>query len=1009
MTETEDRPEFSALKEQFLTVCRELELSPAKADIAWRGFQAVRRQCLIDTQPMKWLACSVYVACWLCPHMSPTPCEKALPTEIVRSFKIPLLRFFSNLRKWVEMANMSSRCQILVNFPPSTSLLEEKFLFFPVSKMENSFAVSTVLYDRFEFLFNKVFAEQKRKNRSFRPRRRTKKIRVSSGSNDFNMDTLKSFSWILYCAIRKNAIGTSDNLILGYSFLLCMFDTVIHNLADSDRKHLLDQAICEMLRDMDFIHSFSKYCGVSVLDVKFTRAEWWTPRLKALMEDRVLAGNPASLLGLLDQDNFSENLTSINDMYVQLLLRRGDLDERIFLNQAVRKQILPEMKTGYETAESGVDDLDSTDEEFSDRVKENNCPGLDNVTLTPLTLKYANESPTLRAFGTSIVAASRSTNPEIIRQSTNVSNVDSLNYFLQITFTQVAPNPLTYIFDTTKRLGDLYVTEVVKNDDESTYENIEKSTAQLHRTYIDALFVRLLTKLVRFERARCSLLELTESVVQDEFVRSLYGTCVEVVHFSYNPTRLFPWALEHVIKLSAFSYFKMIEIIIKIEPEFSREMIKQLNRIEERVLEELAWVEGSVFWLYKEGFLIPSALEINLATPRITHYYRPKRGQIPVFTHKDGPSQRFSVNQASAPKTACRRLNLDNVSSCIRLNTTCQSKANADSVIKISSISLPRGKFISKSPVKFEAATTSGTNALVLSKKSSDGTTKGRTIMVLGSVTRSIMTLFIKKVYHLAAVRLNHLCERFHASEPVKLQTWALFERIVMKHTEVFKGRHVDQIIICSLFLTTKMMRREVSFRDILYFYRLQPQAHSYIYRRVLMDPVGTKGAEEEVDSDAVEHPLEKVYGDITRFYNNIFCTLVEDDVKAMFTPETDKHGNTPSSPIPSLKTCGSFRKAISKGIYLSPLKLVASPGGTIRPIRYCVERSPVKDLRAINSVIETTADRINERTVSTHVGLARVPSCRRVLFGSYRGTPQSSPHQQVQKKVHQLNLGTKQ
>ncbi|KFD58617.1 hypothetical protein M514_00310 [Trichuris suis] len=943
MADVEERPEVSELEEEFMNICRKLELSPAKSDIAWRGFQAVRRQCLIETHPMKWLACSVYVACWLCPHMSPTPCHRALPTEIVRVFKIPLLRFFTNLRKWVEMANMSSRCQHLV------------------SKMENSFAVSTVLYDKFAFMFNKVFVGSDKTKRT-RGRRRSKKIRVESGNGDLNLDKLKSFCWILYSTIRKHVNGTSDNVILGYCFLLCMFDTIVHNLAESDRKHMLDEGICEMLRGVDFIQAFSTYCDVSVLDVKFIRAEWWTPRMKLLIEDNVLTANPVTLLGLLDQDNFTDNLNSINDMYVQMLLRRGDLDERIFLNPVLRTQILPELGNDYEVVESSVDEHDnSTDEEFNDRLKESSSPTTDPVTLTPLTYDYSKDNPTAKAFGGSIIETSRSTNPEIIRQSTNISNVDSLNYYLQITFAQVAPNPLTYIFDTTKRLGDLYVSEVTK----------------------------------------------VESIVQDEFVRSLYGNCIEVVHFSYNPTRLFPWVLDHVVKLGAFNYFKIIEIIIKIEPEFSREMIKQLNRIEERVLEELAWVEGSVFWLYKEGFTIPSALEINLSTPRITHYYRPKRGQIPVFSQRDGPSQRFSVNQGTPPKSACRRLNLDNVSSCIRLNTTCQGKGTADSVIKISSISLPRGKLIPKPPVKLEASSmATTTSTLVLSKKLPEGTVTGRTFMLLGTVTRSIMTLFIKKVYHLAAVRLNHLCDRFHASEPVKLQTWALFERIVMTHTEVFKGRHVDQIIICCLFLTTKMMRREVSFRDILFCYRFQPQAHSEIYRQVLMDPVTKKGENDQMDSDSIEHSVEKVYDDITRFYNTIFYALVEEDVKAMFTPDADKHSNTPSSPIPSLKISGSFRKAISKGIYLSPLKPAASPGGNIRPIRYTVERSPVKELRAINSVVETTADRINERTMSTHVGLTRVPSCRRMLFGPYRGTSQSNAHQQVHRKVQQFHVG---
>lgn len=64
---------------------------------------------------------------------------------------------------------------------------------------------------------------------------------------------------------------------------------------------------------------------------------------------------------------------------------------------------------------------------------------------------------------------------------------------------------------------------------------------------------------------------------------------------TYGSERHFPWSIE-TIQMPAVNFYKIIEVVVRAEPELSRDMVKHLNRCEERVLEELAWSVDSPLW-----------------------------------------------------------------------------------------------------------------------------------------------------------------------------------------------------------------------------------------------------------------------------------------------------------------------------------------------------------------------------------------------------------------------------
>lgn len=58
---------------------------------------------------------------------------------------------------------------------------------------------------------------------------------------------------------------------------------------------------------------------------------------------------------------------------------------------------------------------------------------------------------------------------------------------------------------------------------------------------------------------------------------------------------IFPWVLD-ALNVSAYHLFKVIELVVRAEPEFPREIVKHMNAVEEACLEELTWKSRSPLW-----------------------------------------------------------------------------------------------------------------------------------------------------------------------------------------------------------------------------------------------------------------------------------------------------------------------------------------------------------------------------------------------------------------------------
>ena len=87
------------------------------------------------------------------------------------------------------------------------------------------------------------------------------------------------------------------------------------------------------------------------------------------------------------------------------------------------------------------------------------------------------------------------------------------------------------------------------------------------------------------------------------------------------------------------------------------------------------------------------------------------------------------------------------------------------------------------------------------------------------------LSLFMRKFYNLAFVRLEHLCHGCNITEEsFKRKIWTTFETAIREHTELFKGRHLDQNIMCSLYICWKKENHKKGVKDEKIFSKIIQQ-----------------------------------------------------------------------------------------------------------------------------------------------------------------------------------------
>ncbi|KAK8737179.1 hypothetical protein OTU49_004828 [Cherax quadricarinatus] len=502
---------------------------------------------------------------------------------------------------------------------------------------------------------------------------------------------------------------------------------------------------------------------------------------------------------------------------------------------------------------------------------------------------------------------------------------------------------------------------------------------------------------------------------EDLFHRTLFTCCLEIVLKSYNDPRRFPWSLQ-VGRVEPYYFIRIIEPVIRSEKQsdnqLSRELVKHLKGIEEQILDSLAWKAESPLWqiLLPGNMNIPSCQDVNFSDQLETEINPAVTSSITLGSNPVSPasklvndkannlqlsplstiSERFQspVGQSSARRT------LFPASTCSSLEppatltfTRAAGLCNRLTPVSTASPTVHKPSSIITVQVKENGVTTlytvptSNTGSATAGDGSEESPFEG--VSEATNVDKKkdkpkrhgSLALFCRKFYTLANMRLRELCDRLDITDKeLRKKIWTCFEHSVIHYTELMRDRHMDQMIMCAIYITCKVTGNDRIFQEIMKHYRNQPQAASHVYRSVLISRSTASQASVKAEGDSRHHggsappptPSQMTgtstsfdseeRGDLISFYNQVYVQ----QMKAFaFKFRAAQEGELPPlSPLPVVRhTPVSPRRRISSNhsVFINTLSPVK--GSTAmsprKPLPYYFNRSPAKDLRVINTMLK--------------------------------------------------------
>ncbi|XP_040014805.1 retinoblastoma-like protein 1 [Xiphias gladius] len=999
------RMEESSVRRGLETLCQELNMDEQTAAAAMENFTAIWNTYTLEGEVVHWLACSLYAACRK--GSTPTVGKGLMEgncvslTRILRSSKLSLIQFFSKMRKWADMSNLSQDFRLRME------------------RLERNFEVSTVIFRKFEPIFMDMFQNPQGGEPPRQPRSRKHRRLPCHISDVFK------FCWTLFVYTKGNFRMIGDDLVNSYHLLLCCLDLVFGNaLLCANRKDLINptfRGLPALYRADGHVSAdepppcvLERLCELHdglVVEAKGIKQHYFKPYIQKLFEKQILKGHGELLTELLDPQNFIDNNKAINREYEEYVLTVGDFDERVFLGADADEEIGTPRKVVQEPSASQT----TTQNQLQQHVEKSGSL----APSTPLTGRvYLKEKDLL-------VTPVSSATQSVSRVQSMVAGLRTApsDHLMQI-FRSCSRNPTESILARVKTLGQLFKEHYTNDSEDTPGSHIDFAENRLKLAEI--LYYKILENVLVQETKRLQGKDMSVLLEQDIFHCSLMACCLEVVLFSYSSQRTFPWIIS-VFKLAPFYFFKVIEVFIRSEEGLSRDMVKHLNSIEEQVLESRAWTADSALWsaLKAAGNKVPTVEEVNFSSSLDTgsgsgaisggQSHLPLVALSPIIhprirefrsglgsARKDVPPSPLSVHDrysSPAAGSAKRRLFGDDP-------PAPTSGLNPG----VSPLSSPakRLTFGSSSTLKI-GAQGAQTTVLSIPLQVSAGVNNDRAIALIpvqpcdssGAVTAQFLltaspsrvisapttsdpqtgigrprrtgslALFFRKVYHLASVRLRDLCVKLDIPSELRGKIWTCFEHALVHCTDLMKDRHLDQLLLCSIYIISKITKDTHTFQDIMKCYRSQPQASSHVYRSVLLrhtpreqvadenmevDPVsGGESAEKtsqgsgEANSD---QSGQEERGDLIQFYNTVFVLKMK-SFALRYAAHDNRVDAPPLSPFPSVRALPLSPRRVSQrhSLYVSPHK---NSAGCLTPNSYTyrINSSPSKELSDINRMI---------------------------------------------------------
>ncbi|XP_076162239.1 retinoblastoma-like protein 1 isoform X2 [Ptiloglossa arizonensis] len=969
-------------------LCQKLNMDATAASEAWKSYESIRQNYTLEGDQLHWIGCALYVAC----RKSSIPTVGKTGTNVegncvsltrlLQLCNLPLIQFFTKSKSWADMANMPQDFRS------------------KIEKLEGNFSVSMVIFKKYQPIFTDIFKDPV-DDISRPPRSRRHKAMPCTPARVFE------FCWTLFICIKGAFPDISDDLVNSYHLLLVCCDLIYSNALLANRKDLLNPnfpGLPHNFNDENYIPPQTANCIVSLLcecheaiavEAKAIKEYYLKNHINQLFKDRVLHGDQSNFSGILEALNFDGNNKAINKVYEQHVLSVGDFDERIFLADWRRIRLngissleivggdIAYSKLSKHISMKGHDasnnigsptqmmNISDLQEQF--QMKREQYSGIQHLAPpTPLTGRGYLRPKDI----TNVTPVSTATQSVIRLQAMLAGQTSPSENLLQI-LNSCSQDVKSLVESKVKEIGEQFCA----NYNKSTNASESTSDFGKKRLYLgQTLFYRLLEMILNDEKRKKPNYDVTNLLMNEVFIQCLFACCLEIVIYSYKSNdKVFPWIL-NALNLDAYYFYKVIEIIVRAEDQLSRDVVKHLNQIEEKILESLAWQSDSPLWgaIQSTSEGVPSCEEVSLpgtletVDPNIPGQPVLRRIALDRGTHHDvqqspisSASERFQ-SPVAASGIAKKRLFPD-------------TRISGQSVLRVAGQSVLPSKVL----------TIDGNPRILLlpepitvprSSNAPTTSTPMQTITVNREPAKPKRTgsvaLFFRKFYNLASVRMLDLCGSLEIMDiDLKKKIWTIFEYSIKERTDLMKDRHLDQILMCAIYVICKLAKVEKNtFTEIMRCYRLQPQAESHIYRSVLIvktpfnesqmnnEESGPKDTSDKETKVAPPTPTnmagtsqnfgEETRGDLIKFYNTVYVPQVK-EVANKLGLSRGSVMNLSLSPLPKGKPLASSPvRRVTGSIRtrtLDPKAISASPAPQLS---YCFSRSPAKDLEAINRMM---------------------------------------------------------
>ncbi|KAH7422326.1 hypothetical protein KP509_12G003800 [Ceratopteris richardii] len=843
-------------------------------------------------------------------------------TKLLFSLDIQVLDFFKEAAAFLQKADSVLR-----------TLHEDAYIEFQkhIRKMQAIFVHLTALYDNYEKNFFKFFAPNETP------------LPVVSNSLDCCSEKYLylRFGWMLFLSLRIHCSEQFEDLMTCANGLIAVFVILIIHLPRGIRKvSLNDRAIYAVCSNagVSIVSSLCHLYDASEEDVR-NMLNTVNAMIQSLIEGRrmpiVLDNDSEQTKGmdteglrcyqaLLKPEDIIFSTHALDREYIGVYQMEGGLDERCFL---------PEM--GFSTAPT-------CQLSFSlrgvKRKYEDLCSPSKPLDSRAQTLAECISTPPPKVKSTG----------HKMPPPTPVSVSMSTSKWLRSVIAPLPAEPSPLLLSYLKSCNGNMAKEVIERahmllDLVFSFESCKGSLSEYansisilsggwtsqRRLEALKLYFKVLGAMCEAEVQRLNTENLSPLLSNDRFHRCLLACSVEVVVASYSTVSIaFPAVLDRM-GITAFDLNKVIESFVRHEETLPRELKRHLNTVEERLLESLAWSKGSS--MYNSLMISRPHLKSEIC----------QQGLLadPMPSLECLKSQyECSFQQYSLESTA--RHALEDFQGMLLPSTSVASSSKREDATVTPLILSPikeRSSFVAVTPTKLMTQRPLH-SAFASPQKHSSGAGD--------SSVETAISIFFQKVLKLAAIRIKLICGVLKQPSHLMEDIYKLFQHLLHEETHLFFNRHIDQIILCSLFGVCKVEKIKLTFKEIVQGYRQLSHHKPHVFRAVPLAP----------------REGRPMAGDIIQFYNDIFIPsakayLIELSTQTISTNVNDDSEKVEvSSPFRRSLFDASPRKvSASHNIYVSPLKTsrVLSPHS--RRLYACIGesthayQSPSKDLTDIN------------------------------------------------------------